>query len=537
MKRPELRDYLQAGYPLLHLSTLEYETAVRHVIDSMLSIPRVNKNHALAIWKVTTNLRVGTLGSGVGSDTVGEDLIECLRWVENRREEDPVVAIFHNPREFLPATAVFQSLIDAAMSAKETGSHIIILGPDFPFPIEIRNVLTRVDYPLPTRDQLLDNFSKIAMAYGEKLTTPDGGNWRTDMKEVKDASGIVTDLELAPWQNDLLKDAASMALGLDSVGAENAFCLSVATAGTVDLDLIQIQKEAEVRKSDVLEFVRYKEGLDQVGGMDAMKQWLTKRRLAFTDAARAYGLPFPKGILLVGPGGTGKSLAAKATASYLKLPLLRLDMGRIFRSLVGESEASMRLALQVAEAISPCVLWLDEIDRALAGSKTSGELDSGVTARVVATILTWRAETVSPVMLVATANDVSSLPSMVYRKGRFDEIWSTDMPQPGERADIFRIHIEKRGRDPQNYSLDELSTRTEGWVGAEIEAAVEEALFTAFEDDAREMTTQDLMRAISETIPQSKREGAWVARPVSSKETDQKKRAGKLRSMKILREE
>ena len=285
--------------------------------------------------------------------------------------------------------------------------------------------------------------------------------------------------------------------------------------------------------------------MDNVGGFADYKAWLSRRRRAFTEEARAFGLPYPKGVLLVGIPGSGKSLAAKATAKYLRLPLLRLDMGKVFRSLVGSSEAAVREALKVAEAVSPVVLWLDEIDKGFAGMSGSGKNDSGVTARVLSTILTWRQETTYPVPIVATANDVTAVPSMVYRKGRFDEVWGVGLPSLSERKDIFEIHINKRNRDANEYDCTRFAKHTDGFVGAEIEGVVEDALYAAF-DSKRDLTNEDIFASIEETIPQSQRSREeldaaerWIserARYVSSnQESNGSKMAGnsdRVRSLK-----
>jgi len=269
---------------------------------------------------------------------------------------------------------------------------------------------------------------------------------------------------------------------------------------------------------------------------------MRRRRRVFSDEARKYGLPYPKGVLIVGPAGTGKSLVSKGIADFLKLPLLRLDMGKVFRSLVGESESAIRMALKVAEAVSPVVLWLDEIDKGLAGMKGSGELDSGVTSRVVSTILTWRQETKYPVMLTATANDVAAIPAMVYRKGRLDEVWATELPNKAEREEIFQIHLRKRGRDPKLFGCKMLAARTEDFVGAEIEGVIEDAMFLAF-DEGKEVTGQHIVKAISETVPQARRNreeiraiSKWVetrARLVSGGEKYVKDSGGAVRKISM----
>jgi SpoVK/Ycf46/Vps4 family AAA+-type ATPase len=255
-----------------------------------------------------------------------------------------------------------------------------------------------------------------------------------------------------------------------------------------------------VRKSGVLEYYDASETMQDVGGLDLLKDWLRKRRAAFSQEARAFGLPAPKGVLLLGVQGTGKSLSAKAIANLWNLPMLRLDVGRVFGSLVGASEANMRAAIRTAEAVAPCILWIDELEKGFAGVQGSGVSDSGTTARVFATFLTWMQDKRAPVFVVATANDVSQLPPELLRKGRFDEIFFIDLPTAAEREQIFAIHLRKRGRDPQHYDLKRLAAATEGFSGAEIEQVVVAGLFTAF-DAGRELTTDDMLEEVRHTVP------------------------------------
>ena len=244
------------------------------------------------------------------------------------------------------------------------------------------------------------------------------------------------------------------------------------------------------------------EGFSNVGGLGLVKLWLRKRGMAFSEKARRFGLPEPKGLLLLGVQGSGKSLLAKAVASQWQLPLLRLDLGRVFSELVGSSEQNIRTALRLAESVSPCVMWLDEIEKGLAGASGSGSADAGTSARVFGSLLTWMQEKTSPVFVIGTANDISALPPEVLRKGRFDEIFFVDLPQLQERREIFVIHLARRGRDALDYDLNQLARATEGFSGAEIEQIIIDGLYDAFENE-RDLTTEDLLRNITSTIPLS----------------------------------
>jgi hypothetical protein len=476
---PTIKEFIQAAYPALFLPTVEPEVAERRVKQSLIELGM--NSISFGIWKVTRGLQLGRPDASAKEfQTKQLDLIDALRYVEDQR--DPHVVMFHNLRPYMNTPGVVQQLIDTILASRLKGSHVIIVGPYIEFPAEVKTLVTWCDCPLPTREQILEQFDKMVEAYADELKMPK----KKDERE------------------HLMIRAAGAAVGLDSMGAENALALSMSMRETVDPLVIQAQKEQEVKRSDVLEFIRWDHDMEVLGGWKKYKTWISRRRRAFTPEARDYKLPFPKGVLFVGPAGTGKSLGCKVTAYYLGLPLLRLDMGRVFRSLVGESEAAIRLALQVAEAVSPVMLWLDEIDKGLAGMRGSGELDSGVTARVVSTILTWRQETQAAVMLGATANDVAVLPSMVYRKGRFDEVWATDLPGQQTREEIFRIHLGLRDREPDEFGCDVLAKKSPDFVGSEIEACIEDAMFMAF-DDGVEVTPKHIMRAIRDTVPQAQR--------------------------------
>jgi len=480
MAEPTIKDYIRAGYPCLFMRTVEPEVAERALREALeeLGMGQID----FGVWKATTGLQVGKADTSMTSVTErAQDLLDALAVVET--SEQPMVVVFHNVRQFVANYQIIQQMLDTAAASRLKGSHIVLVGPHIDLPVEMKTVVTFIDCPLPTQKEIREEYRKIVTAYEDEIELPSKGD----------------ELE------GLLKDAATAAVGLDMMGAENAIALSLATSEKVDLHVIQSQKEQEVRKSDVLEFFPTAESLNTVGGMSELKLWLHKRRRVFTEEAREYGLPYPKGMLIVGPAGTGKSLTAKAVSTFLKLPLLRLDMGKVFRSLVGESESAIRQALKVTEAVSPVVLWLDEIDKGLAGMKGSGELDSGVTARVVSTILTWRQETTYPVMLVATANEVVTLPAMIYRKGRLDEVWATDLPHEDEREEIFRIHIEKRGREVKKFNLSLLAQTSPDFTGSEIEGCIEDAMFSAF-DDNKEVSSTYIMKALKETIPQATRD-------------------------------
>jgi SpoVK/Ycf46/Vps4 family AAA+-type ATPase len=263
------------------------------------------------------------------------------------------------------------------------------------------------------------------------------------------------------------------------------------------------EKKEKIRQTEVLEFYPSAETMADVGGLDNLKAWLNLRAAAFTERARRYGLPYPRGVLLVGIQGTGKSLCAKAIAQLWRLPLLKLDVGRLMGSLVGESEARAREMTRLAEAMAPAVLWLDELDKAFAGQAVGGG-DGGANARVLATLITWMQEKHTPVFVVATANRIDGLPPELLRKGRFDEIFFLGLPNEHERREIFEVHLKRvRPSSLRNYHLDRLVAVSAGYSGAEIAQSIVEAMYEAFAEE-REFTTEDIMTALRASVPLSR---------------------------------
>ena len=254
-------------------------------------------------------------------------------------------------------------------------------------------------------------------------------------------------------------------------------------------------------------FTAYTEAPENVGGLAVLKDWLLLRERAFTQDARDFGLPSPKGIALIGIPGTGKSLTAKMIADLWHLPLLRLDVGALFGSLVGESEERTRRALSLAETISPCILWVDEIEKAFA----FGSGDAGTSQRVFAHLLTWMQDKTSPCFVVATANNIAALPPELLRKGRFDEIFFLDLPTIEERREIFTVHLKKRRCIPAEFDLDTLARESEGYVGAEIEQTIIDAMYRAFSENMRRVTTADILLCMKTQVPLSVSQRETVA--------------------------
>jgi SpoVK/Ycf46/Vps4 family AAA+-type ATPase len=379
--------------------------------------------------------------------------------------------------------SVIRRLREAASSLKNTYKTIIVVSPMLEIPAELEKDITLIDFDLPTENDFAALLGRI-------------------VEEVKDNPKL--DVKIDGKTRERIVHAL---LGLTLTEAENVLAKTLVQnrgLGGASLEVINNEKRQIVRKSGLLEFYDAEEKMDSVGGLDALKSWLTKRSAVFTDQARAFGLPAPKGVLLLGVQGCGKSLMAKTISTVWQLPLLRFDVGRVFGSLVGSSELNIRRAIKVAESVSPVVFWIDEIDKAFRGSRGSGAAtDAGTSSRVFSTFLTWLSEKKSPVFVVATANDVSMLPPELLRKGRFDEIFFVDLPLFKERKEIFRVHLAKRKMDPSKFDLDTLARSSAGYSGAEIEESVISAMFDVFYEK-QDLTTEKLLESLRQTVPLSK---------------------------------
>lgn len=382
---------------------------------------------------------------------------------------------------FMDQPNVIRSLKTSISLLKRDGKIVIFVGPRLPIPAELEKDIFVVEFPLPDREELEKKLDYVVSSANDAV------------RDVKKK------LEIEKETRTKLCEGA---LGLTSAEAEDLFSLAITRNPKVDSDAIRVVldgKCAALKKDGILEYFSPQETMMDVGGLDNLKEWLIKRKKAFSQEAREFGLPYPKGILMVGISGCGKSLVAKAVSSNWEIPLIRLDVGRCFSKYQGESEGTIRKVISMAEVISPCVFWMDEIEKGLAGTKSSGELDSGTTARLVATLLTWMQEKTAPVFIVATANDVSKLPPELLRKGRFDEVFFVDLPNDVERKEIFNIQLRKRSRKLDD--LSELIRESKDYTGAEIEQSVISALFDCFEDNKRAINSKDVMKALKSFVP------------------------------------
>lgn len=374
---------------------------------------------------------------------------------------------------------VVRAIENLAQELKRGRKTLILTSHALEVPEELTEAVTAIDFPLPTVEEI-DYWISSAIA-PEKLKV----------------SGLAREQLVKACQ------------GLSRARIQRVLAKAIAAKGEVnetDIEGVLEEKKQVVRQTGILEFFTAKESLKNVGGLENLKQWVRLRQDAFTEEARRYGLPTPKGVLLAGIQGTGKSLSAKTIAREWRLPLLRLDTGRLFGGIVGESESRVRQMIQIAEAIAPCVLWIDEIDKAFGNIKSSLDGDSGTSRRVFASLVTWMQEKTAPVFIVATANNVKILPAELLRKGRFDEIFFLNLPTERERQEIFKVHLQPlRPSRLREFDLALLAKQTQDFSGAEIEQVIVDAMHRAFatrvNGQRRDFTTEDILRAIDETVP------------------------------------
>jgi hypothetical protein len=472
----ELETLIRARYPILYVVTAE-ESRLQNLLLQIAA----RRQKKVYEWSFSTG--IVTAGASIQlqqhRNAATRDPLVALDQVIDQVE--PAIYLFKDLHPFLTRNhfATIRKLKEIALQLRNSFKTIVLVSPILECPIELDKEITVLNLPLPTRNELSDLLERI-------------------IEDVKHYKQVRIDLDDAGHEQ-LLQAALGLTLG----EAENVFARIIVKDERLSGDHVSevfAEKQQIIRKSGLLEYYDNAETFSHVGGLDILKDWLRKRSVAFTSQARAFGLPPPKGILLLGVQGCGKSLCAKAVSSLWQLPLLRFDVGRMFGSLVGSSEENVRRAISVAESVAPAILWVDEIDKAFAGSQGSGFTDGGTTARVFGTFLTWLSEKTSPVFVVATANDIAQLPAELLRKGRLDEIFFVDLPSNVERREIFSIHLTRRARNPDLFDLDSLAIASDKFSGAEIEQAIISALYDAFYAKS-DVSTDLLLRSLRETVP------------------------------------
>jgi SpoVK/Ycf46/Vps4 family AAA+-type ATPase len=455
---------LRACYPLIYIPTTEEERLESAIAECGKKLG----DRAIYIWDFVDGYQNNPNHEGLAK----RNPLQALEFIETLSDRLGAILILRDFHRFLEDIAISRKLRNLARSLKSQAKNIVILSPDLNIPNELSEVLTVVDFPLPSTQEIKTEIQRLLSSTVPSL--PD----------------------------KLLNDLVRSARGLSLERIRRVLTLAVATHGSLqpeDVELILEEKRQSIRQTQILDFYPATEQISDIGGLDNLKDWLLRRGGAFSDKARSYGLPHPRGLLLVGIQGTGKSLTAKAIAHHWHLPLLRLDVGRLFGGLVGESESRTRQMISLAEALSPCILWIDEIDKAFSGVEGKG--DSGTTSRVFGTFINWLAEKKSPVFVVATANNIQTLPPEMLRKGRFDEIFFVGLPDQEEREAIFAVHLSRlRPHNLKHYDLKRLSYETPDFSGAEIEQTLIEAMHIGFSQN-RDFTTDDIIEAASQIIP------------------------------------
>lgn len=469
----EIEVLVRAKYPILFVVSWEerrVEEAVKKVAEKL--------DRQLHTWSVTQGMVPAVRrasGPVKASNLPGE--LEAL--AQAHESSEYTLFLLRDFHPYMKDTRVVRLLRDLAGRLRSRAQTLIIVSPVLNLPVELEKDITVLEFPLPQAEDIDAQISEVIEA-------------------VKDNPNIDTNLDEAT--REMLVRSAQ---GLTMDEIESALARALVEDKKLTIDKIIEEKKQIVRKTGMLEFYPSSNKLSDVGGLDLMKEWLTKRSKSFTDAARDYGVPFPKGVMIIGIQGCGKSLVAKAVSTAWNLPMLKMDVGRIFGSLVGQSEENMRRAIRIAESLAPCVLWIDELEKGFAGMSSGGVSDSGTTARVFSTFLTWMQEKTKPVFLIATGNNVEALPPELMRKGRFDEIFFVDLPDKAEREEILKIHLKKRNRDPKKFKVKELAEVTFGFSGAEIEQLIIGALNHAFFED-REVTFKDIKEEAEKQVPLSR---------------------------------
>ena len=465
----ELILYFKARFTLIYVVTPEEERVLKEIVGACKEAGRPAFSWDIADGFIPLTESAGRI------DRFSRDPITAMDTILNIDRDEIVFVLkdFHLLWERNPQ--IIRKIKNISQSLKQTKKSIIVTANTTKIPEELRDQVYIVEFPPPDYEEIkeiLEGFVRIP-------------NIRVNLTEL--------------GRDRLIRSA----LGLTANQAQRVFAKAIVRKGSLDeqdIDLITREKKEIIRESGALEFFPATETLDHVGGLDVLKGWLKEREKAFSQEAQEYGLRPPKGLLLIGIPGTGKSLTAKVIAGLWHQPLLRLDMGAIFASFVGQSEENIRKALRLAETVSPCILWIDEVEKGLADSGG----DSGTSARVFGTLLSWMEEKEKPVFVVATANDIFRIPPEFSRAGRFDAIFFLDLPTCKERKEIFAVHLLKRRPVIDTFDLELLARESEGYVGAEIEQAIESAMIRAFNDGQREFTTEDILISLKHIVPLSR---------------------------------
>jgi len=463
----ELKLLVQSGHSLIYILSYEEERA-RRIIDKLAQLFKTK----VVSWSQAC-------GFGQNMDGVSKSPAQAL--AELNKIQDPVWFIFFDFHFFLHEPYVIRALRELSPVLAKRRQFIFFVAPIYQIPLELEKELVMIELPLPSASDLAAILNSV-IAGLEKT-------WNKPLK----------------LSAELKEKMIRAGLGLTEKEARRVFYRALIEHPEFKddhLDAILSQKKQIIRQQNLLEFYQMSEKFAEVGGLDLLKEWLKSRSKAFSEDAKKYGLPEPRGLLMLGIQGCGKSLCAKAVANLWRLPLLRFDASLVLGSYQAPPEVNIRRAIQLAESVSPCVLWIDEIEKGFSASMVSGREASGGVARAFASFLVWLQERKQPVYVIATANSISELPPELVRKGRFDDIFFVDLPKIHEREEIFAIHLQKRGRSPSNFELKLLAEESNDFSGSEIEQSIIAAMYEAF-TSGREVSTEDIRKALSETVPLS----------------------------------
>jgi SpoVK/Ycf46/Vps4 family AAA+-type ATPase len=460
----ELALFLKARYPIIYINTIE-EDRVEYVIRKNV---KTNLNRSIYSWDFVDGYTNNPNNQGFAK----RNPLQALELVERLNPETPALFLLKDFNRFLTDLSISRKLRNISRILKLQPKTIIIIGSDLTIPKELQELITVLQFQLPLEDEISQELTRLINSL---------------------------DIKVDP---ELFENLTRACQGLSLERIRRVLSKIIATYKTIDNNSIAVllsEKKQIISQTEILEYCSVSEKITNLGGLNNLKDWLKKRKTAFSIQASNYGLPTPRGLLLIGIQGTGKSLAAKAIANDWQLPLLKLDVGKLFGGIVGESESRLRQMINVAETISPCILWIDEIDKAFTNTESKG--DSGTSNRVLATFISWLSEKTKPVFVISTANNIDLLPLEIIRKGRFDEIFFLDLPKKEEREEIFKIHLQEfRSESWESFDYLKLAQLSESFSGAEIRQSIIEGMYHAFYEK-REFTTDDICRALKELIP------------------------------------
>ena len=462
----ELNLLLKARYPVLYISTFE-EDRVEYTIRKAI---KSTSNKAIYTWDFVEGYKTNPNTPRFAS----KNPLQALELVEKLTADTPAIFILKDFNKFLTDISISRKLRNLVRILKTQPKSLIIVATELEIPKELSDLITVLDFTLPNSTEIKNELLRLFESLNKTV------------------------------EPDFLEVLIRACQGLSIEKIRRALSKSIAQYGTINeatINLVLVEKRQIISQTEILEFQGTTSQFTDIGGLETLKKWLATRKESFSEKAKLYGLPAPRGLLLAGIQGTGKSLTAKAIANEWQLPLLRLDIGRLFGGIVGESESRVRQMIQLSEALAPCVLWIDEIDKAFSEQTKGG--DSGTTNRVLGTFITWLSEKRSQVFIVATANNFSVLPLEIIRKGRFDEIFFVGLPILNERQQIFNVFLNRlRPNQLGDFDLALLAKKSEGFSGAEIEQAIVEGMLIAF-NEKREFNTADIVGGLKQIIPLS----------------------------------